>query len=222
MQNKVYIIIGHYGSGKSEFSVNFAKYIKNESNEVSLADLDIVNPYFRSREVREELSNIGIDVVADSLNSTKGLDIPYLSGAIKGQIIQDRKNVILDCGGNDVGVRVLKQFHADLLKRELEMYMIVNVYRPETSTVEQIIDMKEQLEEEATLKITGLINNSNFLRQTTVDDIVYSDQLLKEVSEKTSIPIKYISGMKKLINNLPEKVSGERFILNLSLRTDWL
>lgn len=222
MQNKVYIIIGHYGSGKSEFSVNFAKRLKNNNNEVSLADLDIVNPYFRSREVKEALNSFGIDVVGDSLNSTKGLDMPFLSGAIKGHIIQDRKNVILDCGGNDVGVRVLKQFHADLIKREYEMYMTVNVFRPETSTVEQIIEMKEQLETEANLTISGIINNSNFLRQTTIEDINYSDQLLKEVSKKTNIPIRYVSGLEKIINNLPKEVGGERFILDLSLRTDWL
>ncbi len=222
MENKLYIIVGHYGSGKSEFSVNFAKKLKNENKEVCLADLDIINTYFRSRESRTELTDLGIEVVSDTLNSVKGLDMPYLSPAIKGQIVHNKNNLILDCGGDEVGVRVLQQFYEDIIKRDYEMYMIVNVYRPETSQVTQIIDMKNKLENENGLSVTGYINNSNFIRQTSVDDIVYADKILKEVSELTQVPILYVSALKEIIQQLPNNVQGERFVLNLSLRTGWL
>lgn len=222
MNNKIYIITGHYGSGKSEFSINFAKKLNEEKKAICLIDLDIVNPYFRSREMRLSLSNLGIDVISDTLNSVKGLDMPYISPAIKGEIVQNKKNIILDCGGDNVGIRVLKQFDDEIRKRNYEMYMIINVYRPETSTVEQIIEMKNKLESEVNLKITGLINNSNFLRQTTVDDMVYSDKILKDVSNKTKIPILYVSGIKALIEKLPNDISGDKFVLDLSLRNDWL
>ncbi len=222
MQNKIYIIVGHYGSGKSEFAVNFAKKLKQENKEVCLADLDIVNPYFRSREMRLSLIKLGIDVISDTLNSVKGLDMPYLSPAIKGQIVHNKKNMILDCGGDVVGIRVLKQFYQEIKERNYEIYMIVNVYRPETSTVDKIIEMKNKLENEIGLSITGFINNSNFLKQTSIDDIINADKLLKEVSQKTNVPIIYISALEKYIKQLPDKVSGERFVLNLSLRTDWL
>ncbi|QVK19123.1 ATP-binding protein [Mycoplasmatota bacterium] len=222
MNKKLYIIVGHYGSGKSEFSVNFAKKLKKNKKEVCLADLDIVNPYFRSREARLSLMNLGIAVVSDTLNSVKGLDMPYLSPAIKGQIVHNKNNLILDCGGDEVGVRVLKQFYNEIIERDFEIYMVINVYRPETSNVEAIIKMKNQLENEIGLPIKGYINNSNFLRQTSVDDIIYSDKILKEVSEITQVPILYVSALEKLIKQLPNDVSGERFILNLSLRNDWL
>jgi len=222
MNNKIYIIVGHYGSGKSEFSVNFAKKLKSDNKDVCIADLDIINTYFRSREAKLSLNNLGIEVFSDTLNSVKGLDMPYLSPAIKGQIVHDKQNVILDCGGDELGVRVLKQFYNEILKRDYEMYMLVNVYRPETSTVQQIIDMKNKLETEIDFSIKGFINNSNFLRQTTIEDIIYADQLLKEVSAVTHIPISYVSALENLIKQLPNNISGERFILNLSLRNDWL
>ncbi len=222
MDNKIYIIVGHYGSGKSEFSVNFAKKLNTLNKSVCLADLDIVNPYFRSRETRLSLINLGIDVISDTLDSVKGLDMPYISPAIRGQIAYNKKTIILDCGGDNVGTRVLKQFDDLIKQRDYEMYMIINVYRPETSTVEQIIDMKNKMEAESGLLITGYINNSNFLRQTTVDDVMNADSLIKEVSKITSVPIVYVSALESILNKLPNDISGEKFEINLSLRSDWL
>lgn len=222
MDNKIYIIVGHYGSGKSEFSVNFAKKLNTLNKSVCLADLDIVNPYFRSRETRLSLINLGIDVISDTLDSVKGLDMPYISPAIRGQIAYNKKTIILDCGGDNVGTRVLKQFDDLIKQRNYETYMIINVYRPETSTVEQIIDMKNKMEAESGLLITGYINNSNFLRQTTVDDVMNADSLIKEVSKITSVPIVYVSALESILNKLPNDISGEKFEINLSLRSDWL
>lgn len=220
--NKIYIITGHYGSGKSEFSINFARRLKSAGKEVCLADLDIVNPYFRSRENREQLRLEGIDLASDTLNSTKGLDMPYLSPAIQGQLAQKVKDVILDCGGDDVGIRVLKQFYETIKKRDYEMYMIINTYRPETSNALQIINMQNKLEAESGLKITGYVNNSNFLKHTTKEDLIAADAIIKEVSQQTGIPIVFVSGIEKMINQLPEEVSGERFPFKISLRSDWM
>jgi len=222
MDNKIYIIVGHYGSGKSEFAVNFAKKLHAEKKNVCLADLDIVNPYFRSREMRLSLINLGIDVISDTLNSVKGLDMPYISPAIKGQIVNNKKTIVLDCGGDNVGVRVLKQFDDEIKKRDYEMYMIINTFRPETSTVEQIIEMQDKLESEVDIKISGYINNSNFLRETTLEDIKNADKILKNVSKLTGKPILYVSAIKSLIDMLRDDISGEKFVLNLSLRSDWL
>jgi hypothetical protein len=222
MDRKIYIITGHYGSGKSEFAVNFAYYLRNKNREVILADLDIVNPYFRSREVTTKLNNAGVDVIGDSLNSTKGLDMPYISASVQGAIASSSKDVILDCGGDATGIRVLKQFHDIIIKHNFAVYMIVNVFRPETSNAKQIMQMKDSIEQEANIRVTGFINNSNFIRKTTVEDIVYADSILKEVSKITNIPVIYVSGLKSVINSIPNMVSGEKFILDLNLRDNWL
>lgn len=222
MENKLYIIVGHYGSGKSEFSINFAKKLKKENKEVCLADLDIVNTYFRSREKRESLINLGIEVVSDTLNSVKGLDMPFISPAIRGHIVHKKSNMILDCGGDNVGVRVLKQFENEIINRDYEMLMVINVFRPETSNVMQILEMKKNLESEIGLSVTGYVNNSNFLRQTTVDALIMADQIISELSDVTKVPILYVSALEKLIKQLPINIRGERFSLDLSLRNDWL
>lgn len=221
VNNRLTIIMGHYGSGKSEFAVNYAKKLFSSGEPVVLADLDIVNPYFRSREARESLEKLGIKVVSDTLNSTKGLDMPYLSPAIKGYLSQNQANMILDCGGDHVGARVLRQYLMDIEKRDYEVLMIVNVFRPETSNPSQIIAMQKKLEQETGLRISAYVNNSNFLRETTIDDMVYADQILKEVTAVTGIPVKYVSGLPSLIGSLPETVSGERFMFDLSLRSEW-
>lgn len=222
MDNKIYIICGHYGSGKSEFAVNFAKKLKQENLDVVLADIDIVNPYFRSREIRLSIESLGIDVISDTLNSVKGLDMPYLSPAIRGQINRKDRTIVLDCGGDAVGCRVLRQFSEDIKKRDYAMYMIINVFRPETSTIEDILFMKDKLESESTLKITGLINNSNFIKQTTIEDLIYADTIIKEVSKRANLPVVYVSGLKSLIKKLPEDISGTPFELELHLRSNWL
>jgi hypothetical protein len=215
------IITGHYGSGKSEVAIQLALNLAAK-HVVCLADLDIVNPYFRSREVKEQLNQLGIQVIGDTLNTTKGLDMPYLSPAIKGNLTQLQQTMILDCGGDDVGIRVLSQFQKEIKARNHSLWMVVNTYRPQTATVEQIMTMKDQLENESGLEITGYINNSNFLRQTTVEDLIASDHLLKQVSQLTNCPIVYVSGLEAVINQLPSEVSGERLALNLSLRSHWL
>jgi hypothetical protein len=201
MKNPLIIIVGHYGSGKSEFAVNLALK-KNNEYPVCLVDLDIINTYFRSREVREFLNNKGIEVVSDTLNSTKGLDMPYLSPAIKGKI--------------------LIQYHNDIVDTNYEMWMVVNVFRKETSTAKQIIKMIESLENESGLKITGLINNSNYLKQTTVEDIIYSNQIIKEVVALTNIKVIYTSSIESLIPHLPNDILGDKFPLKIYLREKWL
>ena len=220
--SKVYIIIGHFGSGKSEFSVNFAKRLKGLGQSVCLADLDIVNPYFRSRERREELTALGIEVLSDILDSIKGLDIPYLSPAIRGHIANSKQTMILDCGGDQSGLTILKQFEEELAKRTYEVLMIINTFRPQTSSVAQILEMKAKLEATSGLEVSGYINNSNYLRATTLQEYLSAQDLIEQVSLITEVPIKYLSGIENLMKQLPQNLPGEKITLNLSLREDWL
>ena len=157
MKAPLIIVVGHSGSGKSEFSVNLAQKLVKEYP-VCLADLDIVNTYFRSREIRETLNKEQIEVISDTYSSTKGLDMPYLSPAIQGKIFKRDKLVILDCGGDENGIKVLKQYESDIVDTLYEMWMVINVFRPETNSIEKIIKMINTLTNESKLRITGLIN----------------------------------------------------------------
>ena len=220
MKAPLIIVVGHSGSGKSEFSVNLAQKLVKEYP-VCLADLDIVNTYFRSREIRETLNKEQIEVISDTYSSTKGLDMPYLSPAIQGKIFKRDKLVILDCGGDENGIKVLKQYESDIVDTLYEMWMVINVFRPETNSIEKIIKMINTLTNESKLRITGLINNSNYLKNTTVENMIYSNQLIKEVVALTHIQVVYTTGIKSLLQQLPSDILGEKFPLKI-LREKWL
>lgn len=221
MQAPLIIIIGHYGSGKSEFSVNLALQKARDHN-VCLADLDIVNPYFRSREAREILNNHNIEVISDTYSSTKGLDMPYLSPAVQGRIAKRDKFLIMDCGGDPNGIKVLRQFSDLISDAPYEMWMIVNVFRPETHNPSDILAMYRALQASSGLKITGFINNSNLLRQTSVADMLQANQIMQEVVEETNVKVVYTSGFPELLNKLPNDILGEKFPLQIILREKWL
>ncbi|MBP6904238.1 MAG: ATP-binding protein [Bacilli bacterium] len=221
MKAPLIIVVGHSGSGKSEFSVNLAQKLVKEYP-VCLADLDIVNTYFRSREIRETLNKEQIEVISDTYSSTKGLDMPYLSPAIQGKIFKRDKLVILDCGGDENGIKVLKQYESDIVDTLYEMWMVINVFRPETNSIEKIIKMINKLTNESKLRITGLINNSNYLKNTTVENMIYSNQLIKEVVALTHIQVVYTTGIKSLLQQLPSDILGEKFPLKILLREKWL
>lgn len=221
MKKPLIIVVGHYGSGKSEFSVNLSLKLAN-IHQVSLVDLDIVNTYFRSREVRDILTKEEIEVISDTHNSTKGLDIPYLSPAIKGKVVMRDRLTILDCGGDANGIKVLHQFRNDIIDTPYDTWMVINVFRPETSSPDKIVKMIKILEDESGLKITGLVNNSNYLKHTKVEDIIYSNEIIKEVVALTNIEVIFTSGIKSLIENLNDDILGEKFPLRILLREKWL
>ena len=184
----IYFITGHYGSGKSEFALNFA--IKK--NIKTIVDLDIVNPYFRSREVEKILNENNIEIISSSLKNALGSDLPCISHKAFLPFYSD-DDAVYDIGGNEVGAKVLRQF-----KDKGTMYMVINVFREETSTKEGIIKMKMLIEEASGYKIEGFINNSNLLRETTKTNILYGETIIKSVSEKLNIPIVYTSYYEKL------------------------
>ena len=122
-ENKLIIVIGAYGSAKSEYSINLAKKYRDEDHGVALCDLDVVNPYFRSRDVREEFAELGIDVVAPE-GEYKHADLPMISPRVRGMILKTDKTVILDVGGDPTGARALGRFVAEIKKRGYEMHFV--------------------------------------------------------------------------------------------------
>lgn len=207
----IYFITGHYGSGKSEFSLNFAiqKQIK------TIVDLDIVNPYFRSRELEEMLNEHGIEMISSTIKNALGSDLPYISPKAFLPFYSSA-DALYDIGGNDVGAKILRQF-----KDEATMYMVVNVFRQETDSKDNIIKMKNRIEGSSGYKVKGFINNSNLLRDTTKEDILYGERIIKEVSDVTGIPIVYTS-FYETIDIKQEDVLGELIPLKLYLRKHWL
>lgn len=220
---RVRIITGHYGSGKTEFAVNYVKKLRESvEGKVAIADLDIVNVYFRSREKKAELEEKGIQVIASNLD-TAVADVPAVSGAMTMPVINKEYQYVIDLGGNDVGTLVLGRIKPVLDHSETDFLMVVNAYRPNTSTPEGIIEQMEILEYAAGLKVTGFVNNTNLVRETTVDCLLHGDGVLKEVTKRTGVPVKYVAYVKELLTeDVPEGLSGELFPMEFNMRETWM
>ena len=220
---RIRIITGHYGSGKTEFAVNYVKKLRESvDGRVAIADLDIVNVYFRSREKKEELEEKGIQVIASNLD-TAVADVPAVSGAMTMPVINKEYQYVVDLGGNDVGTLVLGRIKPLLDHAEADFFMVVNAYRPNTSTPEGIIEQMENLEYAAGLKVTGFINNSNLVRETTAECLLHGDEVLKEVTKRTGVPVKYVSYVKDVMTEeIPEGLSGELFPMEFNMRKTWM
>lgn len=220
---RIRIITGHYGSGKTEFAVNYVKKLRESvDGRVAIADLDIVNVYFRSREKKEELEEKGIQVIASNLD-TAVADVPAVSGAMTMPVINKEYQYVVDLGGNDVGTLVLGRIKPLLDHAEADFFMVVNAYRPNTSTPEGIIEQMENLEYAAGLKATGFINNTNLVRETTAECLLHGDEVLKEVTKRTGVPVKYVSYVKDVMTEeIPEGLSGELFPMEFNMRKTWM
>lgn len=219
---RIRIIIGHYGSGKTEFSVNYAMKLKQaSSSKVAIADLDIVNVYFRSREKQVMLEEQGIKVIASSI-AGNALDLPAVAADIITPLEDKSYEYIIDVGGDSVGARVLGRFKNYIEDCDYDMFMVVNANREQTMDLEGIKRHKETIEATSRLKVTGFINNTHLIRETTLEDVLRGDKLLKEASKELGIPIRYVSAMSHIASQIPDEVSGEILALDLIMRDQWM
>ncbi len=179
---RINIFVGHYGSGKTELAVNFA--IKNRAD--IIADLDTVNPYFRTNDARKVLEDAGIRVVAPYYAGTN-VDLPSLPPEVYAAFT-DEKTAVLDIGGDDDGAAVLGRFKNYITEDNSEVYFVINVLRPETDTPEKIIEMIRAIEYTSRLKVTCLINNTNLMEETTYEHVLKGEEIVKKVSNMTDIP----------------------------------
>ncbi len=219
---RIRIIIGHYGSGKTEFSVNYTMKLKEVSDgKVAIADLDIVNLYFRSREKQEMFEKKGIEVLASSIEGS-ALDLPAVSADIITPLEDSSYDYVVDVGGDSVGARVLGRFKNYIKDGDYDMFMVVNANREQTMDIEGIKRHKQTIEATSRLKITGFINNTHLVRETTLEDVLRGDRLLKEASKELGVPIRYVSAMSHIASQIPEGVSGEILPLDLIMRDEWM
>lgn len=222
LDKRLVIIIGHYGSGKTEFAVNYAVKMKEKFDRVNIADLDIVNPYFRSREKRDFFEKSGIKLFDSSIRNT-AVDLPALPAELMGVILNKQEKSVLDVGGDPVGARVLSRYSQQIKNTEYDMFFVINGNRPETNTLEGALKYLRMIEATSNLKVTGLINNTHMLKDTSIEDVEFGHALTKKVSWEIDIPIRY----EAVINNIAAKIKNEEileklFPINLYMREEWM
>lgn len=219
--NRIRIIIGHYGSGKTEFSINYAMKLSQMDKKVALVDLDVVNLYFRSREKAEFLESQGIKVIGSSIKAN-ALDIPAISADVLTAFQDTKYDAILDIGGDPAGARTLGRYHEYLYEGNYDMFFVLNANRPETQTVDKVIEYMKNIEETSRAKITGIVSNTHLLKSTTVEDVLRGYKLATEVEEASGIPLRYISVLENLVPEIPEDLQDKIFPVNLYMREEWM
>jgi hypothetical protein len=218
---RIRIMAGHFGSGKTEFSVNYAVKLRTLGTMVGLADLDIINPYFRSRERDLLFREKGIKLVGSAKGSDP-VDMPALSPEINAFIEDSAWQAVIDVGGDPSGARVLGRYASALAKEEYDFFLVLNANRPETRRVGQVEEMIEGIQGLARLKITGLVNSTHMLKETEVDDLVRGYKLALDVSDRTGIPLRYNAAVGPVAARLPADWEGEIFPLELYMRDGWM
>lgn len=222
-ETKLLIVVGHYGSGKTEFCVNLVNRMKDCGLDTALADLDIVNPYFRSRECREAFAHRGIKLVSNLMNNDPCLDSPAMSQEIQSFFMDNHRFNLMDIGGDAVGARVLAQYREQIRNGQYEMLLVVNANRYQTQTPEEVIAYLRDIEQASQLTITGLVNNTHMLKETGIEDVLRGDRLCRAVSEQTGLPVRYACFLEPLADAIQKlDILGERFPLKLKMRENWM
>lgn len=199
---RVTIFVGNFGSGKTEVAVNFALALSDAgAKNVSIVDLDIVNPYFRCREAAKKLEAAGVETI-----HPKGdyfwADLPIILPSVKGVLENKEKRVVLDVGGDDVGARVLASLADSIDRSEVEILFVLNISRPFTNDAKSAIRMIKKVSEGGKIPVTGLVGNSH-LGDETLPDIIYKGiETAQEVAKETGIPVCFVSATKDLIGSL--------------------
>lgn len=220
-EHKLIIVIGAYGSGKSEYSINLAKDFNNKDHDIVLCDMDVVNPYFRSRDVREQFEEIGIQVVAPE-GEFKHADLPMISPRIRGMIMKKDVTVVLDVGGDPAGARTLGRFVPEIKQRGYELHFVVNPNRPFTSNIAEIKQMIEMIESLSTLKVTELVSNANLMEYTDESVVASGVEMIEKVSTELGLPFNKYLVLDKFSDIIPDKIGNkQRIILKYFLNKPW-
>lgn len=203
---RITLLCGHYGSGKTNVALNLAYDLKAKKQRVAIADLDIVNPYFRTKDSSEELSNADIRLICSDYASSN-VDIPALPQDM--YVITEDKDlsVIIDVGGDDRGALALGRIKGDILKEaNYEMLMVINCFRPLTQNTADTLEVMREIEAACSIKFTGLVNNSNLGEQTTAEDVLASLKYAEDISRQSGLPIKLTTFKNELYAKLCKSV----------------
>ena len=184
------LMAGHYGSGKTNIAVNLAMMLKKAGEDVVIADLDIVNPYYRTKDSEEELKAAGIPLISSEY-ANSNVDVPALPQELYSIVDVRSRHAIVDIGGDDRGALALGRYTPFILEEnDYDMLLVINMYRPLTPDTASTLEVMREIEAAGGLPFTGIVNNSNLGRETTPEDVIASDAYAKDIAAATGLPIR--------------------------------
>ena len=217
---RITLFAGHYGSGKTNIAVNYALHLREHFDKVDIADLDIVNPYFRTKDSEAFLESKGIHLISSEY-ANSNVDVPALPAEAYAIIDDESVQAVIDVGGDDRGALALGRYAPAILKQnDYEMLLVINKFRPLTPDCASTIGVMREIETAAGMKFTGIINNSNLGDETTAADILGSLAYAEEIAKTSGLPIKMTTVKEDLYESVKDKVS-DCFPIRLYVRQSW-
>lgn len=217
---RITVLAGHYGSGKTNIAVNYAIALSDESKKVSIADLDIVNPYFRAKDSFESLRKKGIRLISSEY-ANSNVDTPALPADAYSIFADKSVYAVVDVGGDDRGALALGRYAPYILEEDYDMLFVINKFRFLTTDADSTVDVMREIEEASGVSFTGIVNNSNLGEETTAEDVLKSVEYAEAVSEITGLPIKMTTVKQELYGELKNKIKNIQPI-SLYVRQSWL
>ena len=206
MSKRITLFAGHYGSGKTNIAVNYAFALRKAGADVSLADIDIVNPYDRAKDSEKELAEAGIPLICSEY-ANSNVDLPALPDSLYAVVDQKDRKFVIDVGGDDRGALALGRFApAILAENDYEMLLVVNGSRPLTSDVAGLLEVKAEIEIACRLPFTGIVNNTHLGDATTAEAVLAALPFAEAVSEATGLPIVFTTVKEDLFPSLEGKI----------------
>ncbi len=195
---RVTLFAGHYGSGKTNIAVNYALKLKNEGKGVKIADLDIVNPYFRTKDSAKQLEAAGIELISPAFANTN-VDLPALPAEVYSLMQNKNYFAVLDIGGDDRGAYALGRYRDYILEENnYEMVFVANFYRPLTRTPEEALEVMREIEAASKIPFTAIVNNSNIGNETKPYDVEKTDKMAKKLAVISQLPLIFTSVNEKI------------------------
>lgn len=205
---RIVLLSGHYGSGKTNIAVNLAFIMKEKCERVAIADIDIVNPYFRTRDSKGELEDAGIRVIASEFASSN-VDLPALPSDVYAITSDQSLQAVIDVGGDDRGALALGRWRDAIIEENnYEMLLVVNRFRPLTRSAEATIEVMREIETAAGMHFTAVVNNSNLGEETTAEDVLASQAYADEICALTGLPLRMTCVHERLYPELKDKIDN--------------
>lgn len=205
---RITLFAGHYGSGKTNIAVNYALLLAREGRKTAIADMDIVNPYFRTKDSYAELSEAGIDLISPQF-ANSNVDLPALP-AEAYRLVQDKELfAVMDIGGDDRGAYALGRYTPFILEEnDYRMAFVANPYRPLTRTPEEALEVMREIESAGGLPFTAIVNNANLAHETTPETVLAAVPYMEKLSELSGLPVWMTSVEERVAAELEGKVPG--------------
>ena len=219
-EKRVTLFAGHYGSGKTNVAVNYALWLRQRHDKVAIADLDVVNPYFRTKDSAEVLTQHGIKLISSPYANTN-VDVPALPAEAYTILDNPDLTAVIDVGGDDRGALALGRYVPSIRQEgDYEMLLVINRYRPLTQTGADAVTVMREIEAAAGMPFTGIVHNSNLGEETTAQDVLESASYAEDIAQRTGLPIRLTTVRRELLPQV-EGLVPNPFPMTIYVKQSW-